>query len=305
MQWAVTGFAGLSERRQGTLAVLGAAILWSSGGLFIKAVSLDAVGITMWRSLFAAITILVLVRPPIAIPRGTRLVTFGIVAGYVGTLFMFVCATKLTTSANAIFLQYTAPLWVLLLAAVMLRERPTRFDLVTVAVAFGGMGLFFVGRLESSALGGNLLAAASGVTLALMFVLLRSPKCTPETRIQAMLLGNVVLVALGFAISVALGNWEAFELGPADLGGLLFLGVIQIGLAYILFGYGVARVSALEASLIGMLEPVLNPIWVFAALDERPGWWAVAGGTVIVGAAAVRTLRVSGGREPVPVLSPD
>ena len=203
---------------------------------------------------------------------------------------MFVTATKLTTAANAIFLQYTAPLYLLILGAMFLRERPTRLDYATVAIAFGGMCLFFVGRLEARDATGNLLAAASGVTLAVMFTLLRLPSCTTETRPQAMLLGNELLVVGLLAVNLGRGAWDIFTPGPADLGGLAFLGIVQIGLAYLLFGFGVARVGALEASLIGMLEPVLNPLWVFLALGETPGWWAVGGGAIIVVAVAARTI---------------
>jgi drug/metabolite transporter, DME family len=278
--------------------VLGAAILWSSGGLFIKAVSLDALGLTMWRSLLAGGTILVLTRTRLSAPWRTNALTWGIAVSYAATLLMFVAATKLTTAANAIFLQYTAPIYLLVLGAFVLRERPSRIDLATVAVAFGGMALFFVGRIQIDDLAGNALAAASGVTLAAMFTLLRMPGCKPETRQQAMLLGNALLVLGLLAVNVGRREWAVFTPGPADLGGLVVLGVVQIGLAYMLFTFGVARVQALEASLIGMLEPVLNPVWVFLALGETPGWWAVAGGAIIVTAVAGRTIATERRREP-------
>jgi drug/metabolite transporter (DMT)-like permease len=285
-----TAFHALPEHRQGIIAVLTAAVLWSTGGLLIKAVSLDALGITMWRSLLAAATILVIARPPIVAPWRAGWLTWGIALSYAATLLMFVAGTKLTTAANAIFLQYTAPLYLLILGAVFLKERATKLDFVTVAIAFGGMCLFFVGRLDTHQTTGNLLAAASGITLAIMFVLLRVPSCTAETRPQAILLGNVLLVVGLLAVNLARGAWHIFTPGPADMAGLLSLGVVQIGLAYMVFAFGVARVQALEASLIGMLEPVLNPLWVFLALGETPGWWAVAGGSIIVLAVLARTI---------------
>ena len=285
-----SAFTALPEHRQGLAAVLGAAVLWSSGGLFIKAVSLDALGLTMWRSLLAGATILVLTKTRLPGLRRINALTWGIALSYGGTLLMFVAATKLTTAANAIFLQYTAPIYLLVLGSFVLRERPSRVDFATVAIAFGGMALFFVGRLETDDLAGNLLAAASGVTLAVMFTLLRMPACQPETRQQSMLLGNAVLVVGLLAVNVGRGSWESFTPGPGDMAGLAFLGIVQIGIAYMLFTFGVARVQALEASLIGMLEPVLNPVWVFLALGETPGWWAVAGGAVIVAAVTGRTI---------------
>jgi drug/metabolite transporter (DMT)-like permease len=285
-----SAFGALPEHRQGLVAVLGAAVLWSSGGLFIKAVSLDALGITMWRSLLAALTIIVVAKPQFVRPWRASRLTWGIAFTYAATLLMFVSATKLTTAANAIFLQYTAPLYLLILGAMFLRERPSRLDYITVAIAFAGMCLFFVGRLDTRDAAGNILAAASGFTLAIMFVLLRLPSCTPETRPQSMLLGNELLVVGLLAVNLGRGASEIFTPGPADIAGLAFLGIVQIGLAYLLFGFGVARVGALEASLIGMLEPVLNPFWVFLALGETPGWWAVAGGAIIVVAVATRTV---------------
>jgi drug/metabolite transporter (DMT)-like permease len=294
-----SAFTALPAHRQGIVAVLGAAVLWSTGGLFIKAVSLDALGLTMWRSLLAGLTTLVVARPILKAPWRTSRLTWGIAISYAATLLMFVAATKLTTAANAIFLQYTAPLYLLILGAVVLHERPTRVDLGAVAVAFGGMALFFVGRLEASDAAGNALAAASGITLAIMFVLLRMPGCEPETRQQAMLLGNLVLVVGLLVVNVSRLDPDVFTPGPADIAGLAFLGIVQIGLAYLLFNFGVARVQALEASLIGMLEPVLNPLWVFLVLGETPGWWAVLGGAIIVGAVATRTVVAERRREPL------
>ncbi|WP_322796766.1 DMT family transporter [Tepidiforma sp.] len=295
--------AALTPHQRGLAAILGAAVLWSTGGLFIKWVSLDAPGVTMWRSLFAALTIAVLVRPRLEMPWRTPRLTWGIAVAYALTLVMFVAATKLTTAANAIFLQYTAPVYLLFAGPIFLKEPTTRLDLATVAVAFAGMGLFFVGRLEGDALAGNALALASGVTLAAMFLLLRAPGCSAETRPAGMLLGNLLLVAALAIVNAARAEPGLFAPSLRDLAGLVFLGVVQIGLAYLLFGYGMATVGALEASLIGLLEPVLNPVWVLLFLGERPGRWAVLGGAVIIGAVAVRTV-LAERRRPAAVLHP-
>ena len=285
-------FATLPERRQGLLAVLGAAVLWSSGGLFIKWVSLDALGLTMWRSLLAGATTMVIARPRLVAPWKAGRLTWALAISYALTLVMFVAATRLTTAANAIFLQYTAPLYLLVLGAAFLKERASKLDLLTVAIAFGGMGLFFVGRIDTRDLAGNVLAAASGVTLALMFMFLRFPSARPEQRSQSMLLGNALLVVTLFAVNVGRGAGQVFTPSLHDWAGIAFLGIVQIGLAYALFVFGVARVQALEASLIGMLEPVLNPLWVFLFLGETPGWWAVLGGAIIVVAVSIRTIAV-------------
>lgn len=292
-------FVDLPVHRQGLVAMLGAALLWSTGGLFIKAVSLDAFGVTMWRSVLAgaAIAIVMRVRPFSPLREGW--ITWAAAIAYAAMLLLFVSATKLTTAANAIFLQYTAPLYVLALGALFLSERATRLDVLTVAMALGAMALFFVGQLEPNDLGGNACAIASGVAFASFLVLLRLPGCAPETRPRAMVLGNALLVVATLVVNMVRVESEAFTPGPADILGLLWLGIIQIGLAYVLFGFGIAQVQALEATLIGMLEPVLNPVWVFLFLGETPGRWAIVGGTVIVGAVTWRTVVSERRREDV------
>jgi drug/metabolite transporter (DMT)-like permease len=289
-------FGSLSPHQQGLVAVLSAAVLWSTGGLLIKWVSLDALGLTMWRSLLAGVVIWLVARPRLKSPWQTNRLTWGIALTYALTLVMFVSATKLTTAASAIFLQYTAPIYLLATGAAFLGERPSRLDFAAVAVAFGGMALFFVGKLDADSVNGNLLAAASGVTLAAMFTLLRAPGCTEATRPEAMVWGNILLVVGLLAVNLARKTSEPFAPDASDVAGIAFLGVVQIGIAYLLFGFGVARVQALEASLIGMLEPVLNPVWVFLFLGETPGWWAVLGGAIIVSAVAARTLVTERGR---------
>ena len=283
-------FEALPAHRQGLLAMLGAAVLWSTGGLFIKAVSLDAFGVTMWRSALAGIAIAVVMRVRPFPPWREGWLTWAAAVAYALMLLLFVSATKLTTAANAIFLQYTAPLYVLAIGGALLQERATRLDVMAVAVALGGMGLFFVGELETNDLGGNACAIASGVAFASFLVLLRLPRCGPETRGRAMVLGNALLVVATFAVNVTRDSSGAFTPGAADVAGLLWLGVVQIGMAYVLFGFGIAHIGALEATLIGMLEPVLNPIWVFVFLGETPGWWAALGGVIIVVAVTSRTV---------------
>lgn len=284
------GFASSSEHREGLLAVLVAAVLWSSGGLFIKWVDIDALSITMWRSGFALVTVLAVSRPVITAPWREDRITWAIAVAYAATLVLFVSATRLTTAANAIFLQYTAPIYLVATSLFLLRERVTGLDFATVALAFAGMGLFFVGRLEPDDTAGNLLALCSGVALAAMFTFFRHPSCTQATRPRSMVLGNGLLVAVLLAVNAGRGAWAGFTPSPADIAGVAFLGVVQIGIAYAVFGFGIARVAALEAALIGMLEPVLNPIWVFLFLGETPGWWAVLGGAVIIATVTGRTV---------------
>lgn len=276
------------EHRRGLFAVLFAALLWSSGGLFIKWVTVDAFVITQWRSLWAAITIGLLARARFAVIWRRPALGFALVASYALTLLTFVMATRLTTAANAIFLQYTAPLWVATVGFLFLREPPSRLDLVTLVFAFGGMVLFFVGRLEPTSARGNLVALSSGVFFATFLLLLR--RGDSALRIAAMTGGNVVLFLSMVILHWAQGDLAAFHPSWRDQAALVFLGVVQIGVAYVIFDYGIARVPALEASLLAMLEPVLNPLWVWLVLRERPSFWANLGGAVILGALAARSI---------------
>jgi len=201
---------------------------------------------------------------------------------------LFVVATKLTTAANAIFIQDTAPLWVLLLSPWLLGERPTRGELLAVPIYGIGLGLFFLDELTAGQVAGNAVALASGVAFAFSIVGLRVLRHDGPA---ALVWGNAL------AALAALPLWAR---GPAatgaDLAIVAYLGVFQLGLAYLAFSRGVTGTPAIEASLLVLLEPVLNPIWTFLVAGERPGPWAVAGGAVVLGATAWRTL--------APVLTP-
>jgi drug/metabolite transporter (DMT)-like permease len=268
--------------RRAVLAVAGAAILWSTGGLFIKLAPMPALAVACGRSLIAGLFYLAVLRPDLRAARWTT------AAAYAACIVTFVSATKLTTAANAIFLQYTGPAYVLVLSPFLLDEPFRPLDAICVALSLLGMSLFFVGKVESGQLAGNLLAIASGVFFALAIVLLRrEAKAGRGDALPSTALGNLLAAALT-------APW-AFQAAPAMLsarGGavLLYLGVVQLGLAYLLFVRGVRKVPAAEASLISMLEPVLNPIWVLIGFAERPGRWAIAGGAIVIAAVLVRTL---------------
>jgi len=274
--------ASASEMRRAVLAVAGAAILWSTGGLFIKVAPMPALAVACGRSLVAGLFYLALLRPDLRAARWST------AAAYAGCIITFVSATKLTTAANAIFLQYTGPAYVLLLSPFLLDEPFRPIDGVCVALSLAGMSLFFVGRIETGQALGNLLAIASGVFFALAIVLLRrEAKSGRGDALPSTTLGNLLAAAVTLP-------W-ALKAAPEILtlrGGavLLYLGIVQLGLAYFLFVRGVRRVPAAEASLISMLEPVLNPVWVLIGFGEKPGPWAIAGGAIVVAAVVVRTL---------------
>lgn len=265
--------------------VLLAALLWSTGGLLIKATSLNAYELTFYRSLLAALTVAFFTRR-----EGFRLNSVALVASvlYAGLLLLFVIATKLTTAANAIFLQYTAPIYVLLLEPLFFKERFRLQDLVTVAVCIAGMSLFFVGKLRPEDVSGNAAALASGLCFAFYILLLRHPQGKMVNRASSVIYGNLLMVIFTAPAGLA----ALPRISVLDAGSVLFLGIFQIGIAYTFFTLGMARgVKSLDASIVGYIEPVLNPVWVFLALGERPSTWALLGGAIIIAAVVMHTVR--------------
>jgi drug/metabolite transporter (DMT)-like permease len=212
---------------------------------------------------------------------------------YAGLLLLFVVATKLTTAANAIFLQYTAPIYVLLLEPLFYKENFRRADLIAVAACIAGMSLFFVGKLRPQDVSGNLAALASGLCFAFYILLLRHPHTQRVNRASSVIYGNLLLVIFttGLIIATPRSLYALQHISMQDAGIVLYLGVIQIGLAYTLFTLGMARgVRSLDAGIVGYIEPVLNPIWVFIFLGERPSTWALIGGAIIIAAVASHTI---------------
>jgi drug/metabolite transporter (DMT)-like permease len=261
------------------LAILAAAVLWSTAGAAIKVCQLDGWQIASGRSLVAAATLALVLPGSRRRPsrRGWLVAT-----AYAATVVLFVVANKLTTAANAIFLQDTAPLYVLALSPILLNERPTRGELLAVPVFILGLALFFVDRLAPGQLWGNAIALASGVSFALAIIGLRAA----QDEGQAVLLwGNLLAGAVALAPALA-----GAPPRPTDLVIVLFLGTFQLGLSYALFQYGIRGTPAVEASLLVLLEPVLNPVWTFLVAGEIPGRWALIGGAIILAATAWRTL---------------
>ncbi len=269
----------MTAGRRGALAIAGAALLWSTGGIGIKVVAAPPLKIACWRSAFASLALLLFFRPRFR-------PTAGFVAAmmcYAACLTTFVVATKWTTAANAIFLQYSGVIWVLLLAPVVLGEPFRARDALAVAVAFAGMGLFFVGQLETRGHAGDAVALLSGVFFAGLLLFLRRERGSVA---EAAVTWGSVLTALVLAPFIASDP----GLTPRAAAVLVYLGTVQIAGAYVLFVRGIAHVPATQASLIGMLEPVANPIWVFLILGESPGVFAIVGGAVVLGAVAWHTL---------------
>ncbi len=269
--------------------ILIAVLIWSTGGLFIKLTSLDAFTVNAGRSLFAAITVAIF-----TYKKGLRLDRFTILTSflYAGTLTCFVYANKNTTAANAIFLQYTAPIYILMLAPFVLKEKFRPADLITVFFCLVGMSLFFVGQFDTEAFTGNIVALLSGLFFGLYFIFLRHPRSLANKNpALSVFYGNVLIVILMIPLVAPNLPAQIGSIGLRDILAILFLGVFQIGIAYLLFTKGIAAgVRSLDASIIGFIEPLLNPVWVFLFLREQPTNWAILGGAIIITTVAAHTL---------------
>ena len=274
-----------------TALVVVAVLLWSTGGLFIKMTSLDAFSVNLGRSLFAAIIVAIF-----TFKKGLRLDKFTILSSllYAGTLTCFVYANKNTTAANAIFLQYTAPVYILILAPFILKERFRMTDLIAVVICIAGMSFFFLepqdssNKLAGNVFAGNISALFSGLFLGLYFLLLRHPKSLRQNPALSVFYGNLIIVLLMIPFLI---SKPPDEINSKDLIAIIYLGVFQIGVAYILFTKGVAEgVRSLDASIIGFIEPLLNPVWVLIFVGETPSKWALIGGAIIVAAIISHTV---------------
>jgi drug/metabolite transporter (DMT)-like permease len=272
--------------------LVGAAVLFSTGGAAFKAISMNAWQVAGFRSGIAALA-LVAVLPEARRGWSWRIVPVAL--AYAATLVMFVLANKLTTAANAIFLQSTAPLYLLLLGPLLLDEPIRRADVVYLAGVVAGITLFFVGAEAPAATApdprlGNAIALGSGVTYALMLAGLRWLMKTGKqaTGLAASALGNLLAFVIAMPPALPVRNASA-----QDIAMLIYLGVAQIGMAYFLLTRGMRRVPAVEATTVLMLEPALNPVWSWMAHGERPGPLSLAGGALILTASIVNTWRRS------------
>lgn len=270
--------------------LIAAALLFSTGGMAIKACNLTSWQIACARCLVALLALVLL------LPEARRRIppkAWLVGLAFASTLILFSLANKATTSANAIFLQSVAPLYLVPLAPFLLKEKIRARDLLLVALLALGLGLLLAGDDAASATApapgrGNLLAAISGLTWAFTVLGLRSlakdGKSGENTAIPAVIAGNLLgfLITLPMALPLAASS-------PADWLWILYLGTFQIGMAYWLVTRAVASVPAFEASLLLLAEPLFNPIWTFLVHGEVPSGLAMAGGAVILIATTVKT----------------
>ncbi|MEO7987535.1 MAG: EamA family transporter [Gemmatimonadales bacterium] len=292
----------MRSRTAARLQLIAAAVLFSTGGAAIKAAAFTGWQIASFRSGVAALAILLVSRDA---RRGWnwRVVIVG--AAYAACLTLFVLANRLTTAANTIYLQSTAPLYLLVLAPWLLREPVRRKDVGFMAVIALGLAFFFVGVDQPIAsapdpVRGNIVALASGFFWALTVCGLRWMESGERTRgsaVAAVAVGNLIAFAVSLPMALPVGAHEV-----SDWGLIVFLGVFQIAIAYLFVTAGLRSVPALEAALILLIEPALNPLWAWVVQGERPGPWALAGGALILGATTIKAMwdaHASGLREEV------
>ncbi|AIF49956.1 DMT family transporter [Pelosinus sp. UFO1] len=253
------------------------ALLWSAGGVLIKWINWHPMSIAGGRSIIAALVIWLAFRKE---SLSFSKPQWGGAVAYCACVTLFVIATKLTTAANAILLQYTAPIYVALLSGWLLGEKATRRDWVTIFVVCFGMIFFFLDKVSGGGLLGNLCAVASGISFAFFILFMRMQK--DGSPYGSVLIGNL------FTFAISLFFWSGNSFESTNLISISLLGVFQLGIAYVLYSYAIRHVEALEATLITSIEPILNPIWVFLLIGEQPGFYSMAGGLIVMTAITMR-----------------
>lgn len=259
------------SRKKAIIRLVITSVLWSLGGLFIKLVDWNPLAIAGARSGIAAVVMIVYLKQPVKVFNKYKILGS---CSYAALLILFVTANKLTTSANAILLQFTAPIWVALFSNWFLKEKTQRSDWITIILVMFGMTLFFIGDLGSGNTIGNIVAVLSGIAMAGMVIFLKLQN--EGSPVEMTLIGNILVFIIGipfFFVSVP---------SSESMFGLLILGIFQLGISYILYATSVKYVSAVEAILIPIIEPLLNPVWVFWFTGEAPGKYAFLGGSIVI-----------------------
>ncbi len=280
----------IPAHRKGLIYISFTAFLWSTSGFFIKYLSISAFQISFYRSGIAAVTILIisLLRSKKFRFEFDRVSNFAALF-YAGILIFFVIATKMTTAANAIFLQFTAPVYLVVLEPLLLKTKFEPKNIITILICIAGMILFFFGRLEIGNIYGNLIAIASGICFAMFSLLVKYKrvKHNSENTISSAIIGNALVAVIAFIII-----FPDLSLTSNETLCLIYMGSVQIGISYIIFNEGIKYVSATESMIIATLEAIFNPIWVFIGIGETPSVYSILGGAIIFGAIIWRNLSV-------------
>lgn len=261
------------KNKDGSKLIFIAAVMWSFAGLGAKLMSWNALSIACVRGIIASITIFLFrKKTKLTLNSSTILASISLLL----TTTLFMSANKMTTSANAIVLQYTSPIFILILSVIFLKYKPKFVDYIAISLTLVGISLFFIDQLETGRWLGDLVALLSGLAFAGVFFANRLPKANP---MDASLIGNMMSLLL-FPFLMFDQNVLSFK--TTDLIVIVLLGVFQLGIPYILFSLGIKRTEAIKSSIISTIEPILNPIWVFLFLNELPGILSMIGGLIVL-----------------------
>jgi len=272
----------INHKLGGVLAMVGTASLWSMGGLLIKLIDWHPFAIAGMRSVIASLVILAFIKRPVFHFSFAQVAA---AVSYAVTMILFVIANKTTTAANAILLQYIAPVLTAFIGAALLKERTRIEHWVSIIFVAAGMIIMFMDELGGGQMFGNIIALCSALTFSLYFVFMRMQK--EGSPFESNILAHWFTAGICLAVSFFL---PAPQITLKASAAMLVLGAVQMGIPSILISIGIKRVSALSANLIAVIEPVFNPIWVFLIIGEFPGWNTVVGGAVIIVAVTAVSL---------------
>lgn len=264
----------MSKLKLGPLYIVFAAIFWSFGGLLGKLIPWSGLSIAALRGIFAAITI-ALYRRSFSFKLNKPILLAGL--SLTLTTILFMIANKMTSSANAIVLQYTSPVFIILLTLIIDKQKPKKRDIFAIFGVLLGICLFFFDQFKNGQYLGDLIALASGLSFAGVFFANKLPNASP---IDATYIGNL----LSFIILPFVLFDMSFQLNqnPTIWMYIIFMGIFQLGFGYIFFSLGIKQSSATSSSIIATLEPILNPLWVFIFLGEKPSILALIGGMIVL-----------------------
>lgn len=254
------------------------ASLWSIAGIFIKLISWNPFAIAGFRSLIAAFVLIIYMKYAHLKFKLNRISFIG--GSFLSATFLcFVVANKLTTSANAIVLQFTAPIFILILSVLFLKQKFSKADILAVGITLIGIPLFFFDQLSSGNLFGNCIAITAGLTMSVMFVCIGNSN-DDDSRMSSILLGHIFTAVIGIPFFFIFPN--TVTVTPISIISILILGIVQLGIPYTLYGIASKDCPPLMCSLLGAIEPLLNPVWVFLFTGEAPGIFALIGGVIVI-----------------------
>jgi drug/metabolite transporter (DMT)-like permease len=279
------------NKSAGIIAMAATAFLWSIAGLFIKIIDWNPFAIAGMRSFIASIVVFIYLKRPeihLSFPQIAAAIANA------ATMLLFVSANKMTTAANAILLQYFAPVLTVFIGAVLLKERARMEHFISLPIVTAGMILMFFDELGGGKLFGNILAVISAITFSLYFVFMRMQK--DGSPLESILISHWITAGICLIFSFFL---PAPHITSKSLAAIAVLGTVQVGLSSILFSVAIKRVSAVQANLIAVIEPVFNPLWVFFVIGEAPGINTLIGGSIIIIAVTMASIVSARRREEV------